>query len=104
MFTIKAQLEAKEHDLLGYTVYVFKNLDPNVPFTHKYIMCVRPPNWESKNIELKDIGFLTYKKVQAGIDNWYDFSENRFIPYRYTNIYFIKFVLQQDNCNKDIII
>lgn len=103
MLTIKAQLEAKENDL-GYTIYVFKNLENNPPFGHKYIMCVRPPNWDAKEIELNDKGFLTYKEVIGGVDTWYDVYTRELIPYKYTNIYFIKFVKEQDNYKKDIII
>ena len=104
MCTVKAQLVAKERDLLEYIIYVFKILENDVPFGHRYIMCVRPPNWESRNIELGEKGFLTYKEVEAGIDNWYDFSQNKFVPYKYTNIYFIKFVKELDDYKKDIII
>lgn len=102
MFTIKAQLVAKENDILGYISYVFKVLE-DAPFGHRYVLCVRPPNWQHREIDINECGFLTYKEIQAG-DTWYDFSTNEYIPYRYTNIYFIKFVKEQDNSKKDIIL
>ncbi len=102
MNTVNAQLVAKEHDILGYITYVFKVLE-DAPFGHKYVMCVRPPNWQHRNIDIEEKGFLTYKEVQAG-DNWYDFYEGKYIPYKYTNIYFIKFVKKVDSYDKNITI
>ena len=65
-------------------------------------MCTRWPNWEHRNIEINESGYLTYKEVIAGQDTWWDGS--KFIPYNYTNIIFIKFVKKIDNYEKDIII
>lgn len=101
MTTIKGQLLCKEHDLMGYTTYVFKNLDSNSPFT-KYIMLTRWPRWEHRDIDIGEIGYLTYKEVVAGVDKWWDGTN--FIPYNYTNIIFIKFVKEVDKNYKDIII
>lgn len=101
MVTIYCKLVAKEHDLNGYTTYVFQNLE-DAPFGHKYCMCTRWPNWEHRNIEINESGYLTYKEVIAGQDTWWDGS--KFIPYNYTNIIFIKFVKKIDNYEKDIII
>ena len=98
MQTIKAKLIAKEHDLGGYTAYVFKVLEQNPPFGHNYIMVTRLPNWNHKNVDLEEVGYLTYKEVNAG-DLWYCQETGKMVPYNYTNIYFIKFILekQQDN-------
>lgn len=86
---------------MGYTTYVFKNLD-SVSAFDKYIMTTRWPNWQHRNIDIGEIGYLTYKEVIAGQDTWWDGSQ--FIPYNYTNIVFIKFVKEKDNSNKDIIL
>lgn len=86
---------------MGYTTYVFKNLDSVSPFD-KYIMTTRWPNWQHRNIDIGEIGYLTYKEVIAGQDTWWDGSQ--FIPYNYTNIVFIKFVKEKDNSSKDIIL
>ena len=101
MITVHCELLAKEHDLGGYTTYVFRNLD-NASFGHKYIMCTRWPRWEHRTIDIGEVGYLTYKEVIAGVDTWWDGSD--FIPYNYTNIVFIKFVSKKDNSKKDIII
>ena len=101
MITIKAKLLCKEHDLMGYTIYVFQNLD-SVSTFDKYIMTTRWPNWQHRSIDIGEIGYLTYKEVIAGQDTWWDGS--KFIPYNYTNIVFIKFIKEKDNSNKDIII
>ena len=101
--TIYCQLLAKEKDLQGYITYVFKNLE-DAPFGHKYVMCTRVRNWEHRNIDIDEIGYLTYSEVIAGEDKWFDRVTNQFIPYNYTNIYFIKFVKKVDNSKKDKII
>ena len=67
-------------------------------------MVTRLPNWNHRELEVGEIGYLTYKEVTAGEDKWYSQEENKLIPYNYTNIYFVKFVKKQDNSNKDIII
>jgi hypothetical protein len=99
--TIKCQLITQECDIGGYITYVFKNLD-KAPFGHNYIMVTRWPNWNHRDLELGEIGYLNYREVVAGVDTWYDGTN--FIPYNYTNIIFIKFVKEQDNSKKDIIL
>lgn len=86
---------------MGYTTYVFQNLD-GVSFLDKYIMVTRWPRWEHRNLDIGEIGYLTYKEVIAGKDTWWD--GNQFIPYNYTNIVFIKFIKEKDDLNKDIIL
>lgn len=102
MITIRCKLVAQENDFGGYISYVFRNLDSNVPFGHKYCLVVRCPNWQHRALELNEIGYLTYEEVYAG-DNWYDPQTGEMVPYKYTNCYFLKFV-KEDNSNKDIII
>lgn len=102
MITIKSQLVAKEHDLLDYTTYVFKCLESNVPFGHKYCMMIRCPNWNHRDIDIGEIGYVEYEEVKAG-DNWYNPQTKTYIPYNYTNIYFIKFVKEVDSSKKDIL-
>ena len=101
MVTIYCKLVAKEHDFGGYTTYVFQNLE-NESIYDKYLMCTRWPNWEHRNLDLGETGYLTYKEVVAGVDTWYDGTS--FIPYNYTNIIFIKFVKKADNYDQDIYI
>ena len=96
MITYHAKLVAKQLDCLGYTTFVFKNLDKS-----EYIMCVMFPNWEQSYINLDDEGYVTVKYVEAGIDKWYDGKD--FVPYKYTNIIFLKFIKKEDNIDlKDI--
>jgi len=71
-----------------YTVYVFKNLEND-----EYIMCTRLPNWQVPNIEIEDEGFLEYVTVKAG-EEYFDPSTETFIKYKYSNIYFINFILK----------
>lgn len=89
---------------MGYITYVFKNLEEKIDFGHHYIMVTRLCNWDHRPVELNEIGYLTFNEVIAGKDHWYCPETGQFIPYNYTNIYFIKFVKEQDNSKKDIIL
>lgn len=103
MVTVKVKVLAKEQDLLNYQTLVFKNLD-NAPFGRQYIMCVCFPNWQSRVPDIEEIGYLTYKETIAGQDTWYDSSTGQFVPYNYSNLIFIKFIREQDNSKKDILL
>lgn len=102
MVTLRCKLLAKEKDFAGYITYVFQNLEINPTFGHKYIMMTRWPNWQHRNIEIDEIGYVTYKEVQAGIDTWYDGT--KFVSYNYTNIVFIKFVKEKPDNSKEIVL
>lgn len=103
MQTIHCQLIASEHDICGYITYVFKSLD-EAPFGKKYLMLTRLPNWDHRPIDLQERGYLTFKEVEAGVDKWYCPETGQMIPYNYTNIYFIKFVKEQVDNKKDVIL
>lgn len=73
-----------------YTMYVFKNLEDNT-----FIMCTRLPDWQTPDIKVGDVGFLKYQPVQAG-EEYFDPSTGEVNVYKYTNIYFLNFVLEAD--------
>lgn len=87
--TYHVRLAAKQVDNLGYTNYVFEDLEFQ-NYDYKYFMCVKFPNWESCEIDINDIGYVTVKYVREGIDKWYD--GNEFVTYKYSNIIFLRFV------------
>ena len=92
--TVLAKLLASEEDSFGYITYVFECLDEDVIKETRYIMCTRYPNWDHRKIEIGEIGFLNFFEIKAGIDKWYD--GKNFVPYRYNNIQFIKFIEKPD--------
>lgn len=104
MITVFCELLAQERDFGGYITYVFKILESNLSFGHNYVMVTRFPNWQTRDLDNGEVGYLTYNEVIAGKDTWYDNVSQKFIPYNYSNLIFIKFVKQQDNNQKDIII
>lgn len=101
MNTIYCKVLEKENDICGYHTLVFENLDTK-SFDSRYLMVVVFPNWMSYIPEKGEIGYLTYKTVIEGVDKWYDGKD--FIPYNYTNIIFIKFVLKKEDISKEIIL
>ena len=88
--TIYCQLIAKEPDIGGYTTYVFKNLESSCPFGHRYVMVTRLPNWNHKDLQIGDFGYVVINKVKAGVDTWYD--GNNLIPYKYDHDQFMKLI------------
>lgn len=100
--TILAKLVAKEHDVLGYVTYVFECLDVEVIKHSKYIMCTRYPNWNHRNIDLGEVGYLNCMEIRAGIDKWFD--GHKMIPYNYNGIQFIKFIPKPENTNYEYIL
>ena len=65
--TIHAKLVAEQIDGMGYTNYVFEDLNPKDE-DFRYIMCVRFPNWEQKSIKIDEIGYLNIRYVEGGKD------------------------------------
>ena len=85
-----AELLAKSIDVQGYVVYVFKCLDEGIIKESPYLMCTRFPNWDHRVIDIGEVGYLNFKERLAGIDKWFDGKD--FIPYRYDDVQFIRFI------------
>lgn len=103
-YIIKCRLVANECDILNYHTLVFKVLENNCPFGHSYTMVTVFPNWQSIIPEVGDIGYLEYDEVEGGIDTYYDRNLDSIVKYNFSNLIFKKFVKEQDNSKKDIII
>ena len=90
--TILAKLLVSESDPFGYITYIFEVLEEEEikRLGTKYVLTVRFPNWDHRDIKIGEIGFLCFFEIKAGIDKWFD--GNKMIPYRYNNIQFIKFI------------
>lgn len=104
-YTIKCKVVAKECDLLNYHTLVFKNIETgSCPFGHTYCMTTVFPNWESRIPDVGEVGYLEYDEVEAGVDTYYDRINDSIVKYNFSNQIFKRFVKEQDNSNKDIII
>jgi hypothetical protein len=103
MITIHAELIDYSQDINDYTLLVFLNLESN-HWTNKYIMCVKFPNWDHGPIKLNSRGFLTYKEIREGIDKWYNPNSKEMVPYKYTNVQFIRFLPEKISDNEDLFI
>lgn len=99
-WTIHAKVVAKEIDL-GYITYVFKNLDNNDLFD-SYLMCTQFPNWQCRELQINDIGYVTVEEHIAGVDTFFD--GKNFQKYGFTGIQFIKFIDEPININSEIIL
>ena len=95
--TIHVKFIAESIDFMGYTSYVFENLE-STNWDNKYIMCVRFPNWDQSSFNIGDIGYLNVRYVEQGVDKWFDGKNFNF--YRYTNVIFMKFILEKPPINE----
>ena len=98
---IRGKLVAKNIDSSNYITYVFENLESD-KYENKYIMCVQFPNWNQSMINIGDIGFVNVRYVQEGVSTWFNGSE--FVPYKYTNVIFLKFIPESQNNNSEFIV
>ena len=90
--TIHAELVTFQCGCWGYITYIFRNIDrPD----SDYIYCVRFPNWDCAELKIGDVGFLKYKEVVAGDSRWYDWRDNKYVPYKYSGIHFLDFVYEK---------
>lgn len=94
--TYHVKLVAEYEDGMGYTTYVFENLE-YIDIDDKYKMCVKFPNWNQGSIKLGDLGYVSLRYVEEGIDKWYDGTD--FIPYRFTDLIFLKFIHERPVLN-----
>lgn len=100
--TVYCILLLKETDQMGYETYVFRVLDKDIRKQTRYIMCVRYPNWQGREIDPGEEGFLTFREIEAGKDTWNNGVED--IPYKYNSIVFIKFIKKSKDENVKFII
>lgn len=87
--TVRGRLVAQRTDWAGYTAYVFENLEAKTQ-DEKYLMCTQFPNWDQSYISQGDVGFVTVRYVNAGVDTWFDGTQ--YVPYKNTDVHFLKFV------------
>lgn len=90
--TTRAKLLAEVEDGLGYTSYVFECLDEDMMKETRYIVAKKFPNWDHRNIEIGETGFLTFTELRAGVSTWFD--GEKMIPYQYNDIQFIQFIAE----------
>lgn len=87
--TYHVKFVAECEDEMGYANYVFERLEYD-NLDYKDIMCVRFPNWNQCSMKLGDVGYVSLRYVEEGIDKWYDGTD--LVPYKETNIIFLKFI------------
>ena len=67
------------------------------------MICIDCKDKEKKNPRYELARFVEFEEVNAG-DKWYNPQTETFEHYKYTNIYFIKFVKEVDSSIKDILL
>lgn len=100
MKTILVQIEEIAYEPNDYTTYVFRILEDREIKIHNsyYIMCVKFPNWQHRELKEGEIGYLNYKTIEEGITQWYDGSKMNY--YNCTTIQFIKFIPKKEKIDE----
>ena len=96
--TIKSKLVAKQDGI--YKIYVFQNLDLPNQSLFKYITVVECPNWQTQQLKIGSIGFMEYEFVEAG-ENYFERSSGETKQYNFTTNYFINFIEEKQEINKE---
>lgn len=78
-----------------YTVYVFKNLDEPNNSLLRYFTLTKLPNWNCKDLQIGDIGYVECEYVTAG-DTYFQASTGNTETYNYTVCYLINFIEKQE--------
>ena len=93
IFVEKAKLVAYRENSGDYTTYVFEK-EVYTNELDRYVMCTRFPNWDTPKLSLGDLGFLKYRIVIGGKDEW--FNGMGFIKYLNTDIHFLNFIHEKE--------
>lgn len=80
---------------------MFQNLDTELNSIFHYITVTKCPNWQFSNkIKIGDEGFLEYEYAEAG-QEYFDRSSNSKKQYSYTSNYFLNFIKQTRDEQKE---
>ena len=93
MTTLLAKLEVAQHEG-EYILYVFRNLESD-KWDNKYILCTRYPRLEHRQLEIGEIGFVSFTLVKAG-ETYYNRITNKEETYNFTHIRFDKFIRKKE--------
>lgn len=100
MRTVLVEVEEIFYEPNDYTTYVFKLVDSREIkwFDSLYMMCVKFPNWQHREIKEGEIGYLNYKQIEEGSTQWFDGKNMNY--YRCTTLQFIKFIPKKEKSDK----
>lgn len=74
----------------NYILYIVENLNYN-KWDNQYLLCVRYPNWEHRDLKENEIGYLTYTPIKAG-ETYLNNITGNMDTYKYSHIRFDKFL------------
>jgi len=97
--TVRAKLVAVQEGI--YTNYVFQDLDESENSKNRYITVTKCPNWQYNNtIRIGDIGFLEYEFADGG-ESYFDHGSQSIQTYKYTATYFMNFIKEEKDNQKE---
>lgn len=98
MITFYGRLEKIEEGLNGYKTYIFKNIN-GYELEDEYFMIVRRPNWEHRELQVGEYGYVTFEKIKAGVDTYFKDNQNLF--YNFSTNQFIKFLSNKKGVDEE---
>jgi len=101
MITVHVKLIAALEDICGYTTYVFENLE-TTEWDNKYFMCTRYPNWEHRELQIGEVGYLEYDIIVAG-ETYYNNRTNTNEVYKTSHLQFVRFIAETKKTDKKYI-
>jgi hypothetical protein len=105
MTTIYCKVLEVLHNPFGYIDYVVESLDPIQEkfLITKYLIVTQFPNWDHRELCKGDIGFLKYKEITPGIDQWFDGKELNYYK-SFEGWQFLKFINKTPEIEQTIIL
>lgn len=100
--TIPVKLLEQDQDMFGYTTYVFfiTDQDQRKHYKTDYFMCTRCPNWEMRDLQQGDEGYVEVQFNEAGRTTWWDGQKH--VQHHNTFLQFINFVTKNTTNNQEI--
>lgn len=99
--TLHVKFVAYLDEGMGYVSFVFEDLEFQ-NFNYKYRTLIKFPNWNYHAFNIGDEGFVSFKIVKEGVDEWYDGS--KLVKYNNDNLIFLKFIPLKSKVDKSEII
>lgn len=84
-----------------YTHIVVEDLGRDYSDDLKYVTVTLLPNWEYKDLEIGNIGYLQFQPVEGGKTQYFKRLCEDFEIYKYSNNYFINFFKEKELCKQE---
>lgn len=105
MTTIYCKVLEIVHDPFGYVDYVVESLDKTQEklLVTKYLIVTKFPNWDHRELSKGETGFLKYKEITPGVDQWFDGKDMNYYK-SFEGWQFMKFIGKTPEVDQELIL